>query len=201
MDSQAAGDQITQINAWYFEAAELKRAMLAGLAQLNRKIGKLNLDSITDPLTGLLNRRGMQIPLEQWQTGNHPFAVIAIDIDHFKQVNDQFGHDVGDQLLRQLAQLIRQVSRSADVLCRSGGEEFTILLPGTTLANACAIAERLRQCVADSPSPNGTPMTISLGVAHCPDSGSVESSLKQADRALYAAKHQGRNRVVTAGAL
>ena len=201
MDSQAAGEQLARINAWYFEAAQLKRAMLAGLAQLNRKIGKLNLDSITDPLTGLLNRRGMQIPLEQWQAGNHPFAVIAIDIDHFKQVNDQFGHDVGDQLLRQLAQLIRQVSRSDDVLCRSGGEEFTILLPGTTLANACAIAERLRQCVADSPSPNGTPMTISLGVAHCPDSGSVESSLKQADRALYAAKHQGRNRVVTAGAL
>lgn len=202
LDSQNAAVELARVNAWYFEAAQLKRAMLAGLAQLYLRIGQLNLESMTDPLTGLLNRRGMDLPLEQWQAAGRPFAVIAIDIDHFKEVNDQLGHDAGDQLLKQLAQLIRQVSRRDDILCRNGGEEFAMLLPDTSLADACTIAERLRQCVADSPSPNGTPVTISLGVAHCADSRKgVENVLKQADHALYVAKHHGRNRVATAGAL
>jgi len=201
MDSQAAAEDISQVSSWYFEAAELKRAMLAGLAQFNHKIGQLNHDSITDPLTGLLNRRGMLARLGQWQAGNRPFAVIAIDIDHFKQVNDSLGHEAGDQMLRQLAQLMEQVARSNDVLCRNGGEEFIALLPETSLADACAVAERLRQCVADSPIPEGMSVTISLGVAHCPaSSAGIEHALKQADQALYVAKHQGRNRVVTAGA-
>ena len=201
LDSQAAGEQIRQVRAWYYEAGQLKQALLAGLAQFSLKIGQLNLDSITDPLTGLLNRRGMQLALEQWQLSGHAYAVIAIDIDHFKVVNDRFGHDVGDQLLRHLAQLMQQIARQADVLCRFGGEEFVMLLPRTTLVDACGVAERLRQCVADSPSPDGTTVTISLGVAHCPDSrNGTETVLKKADQALYAAKHQGRNRVVIAGA-
>lgn len=201
MDSQAAAEQVRKVSSWYFEAAELKRAILAGLAQFNQKIGHLNHDSATDQLTGLLNRRGMLIRLEQWQTVNRPFAVIAIDVDHFKQVNDALGHDAGDQLLRQLAQLMEQVARHDDVLCRNGGEEFMVLLPETSLADACAVAERLRQCVADTPIPEGTTVTISLGVAHCPISSvGIEQALKQADQALYAAKNQGRNRVVTAGA-
>ncbi|MOA31931.1 Response regulator PleD [compost metagenome] len=96
---------------------------------------------------------------------------------------------------------MEQVARHCDVLCRNGGEEFMVLLPDTSLADACAVAERLRQCVADTPIPEGTTVTISLGVAHCATSSvGIEQALKQADQALYAAKHQGRNRVVTAGA-
>lgn len=201
LDSQTAGEQIRQVRAWYYEAGQLKQALMAGLTQLNLKLGTRNPDAGGDPLTGLLNRGGMLVALEQWQLSGHPYAVIAIDIDHFKEVNDRFGHDVGDQLLRHLAQLMQQIARQADVLCRYGGEEFVMLLPRTSLVDACGVAERLRQCVADSPSPDGTTVTISLGVAHCPDSRcAAEAVLKKADQALFAAKNQGRNRVVIAGA-
>lgn len=201
LDSQAAAEQIRAVSAWYYEAGQLKQALLSGLSQVSLKTGQPNLESISDPLTQLLNRRGMQLALEQWQLSGHPYSVIAIDIDHFRTVNDRFGHAAGDQLLRHLAQLMQQVARQADVLCRYGGEEFIMLLPGTSLVDACGVAERLRQCVADSPSPDGTTVTISLGVAHCPDSrNGCEAVLKKADQALCAAKYQGRNRVVTAGA-
>lgn len=201
LDSQTAGEQIRQVRAWYYEAGQLKQALMGGLSQLNLRLGARPVESNADPLTGLLNRRGMLLALEQWQLGGHPYAVIAIDVDHFKEVNDRFGHDVGDQLLRHLAQLMQQIARQADVLCRYGGEEFIMLLPRTTLVDACGVAERLRQCVADSPSPDGTTVTISLGVAHCADSrNGADTVLKKADQALFAAKNQGRNRVVIASA-
>lgn len=200
LDSPAGGERLRQIHAWYFEAQEIRHALLIGQAQLNLKLGRLDLDATVDPLTGLLNRHGLQLALRQWQQSEQPYAVIAIDIDHFKLVNDRFGHDVGDQLLRHLAQLMQQIARQADVLCRRDGEEFVMLLPRTTLVDACGVAERLRQCVADSPSPDGTAVTISLGVAYCPDSrNDADGVLMRADQALHAAKNQGRNRVVIAG--
>ncbi len=199
-DSLIAAREIQQVSSWYFEAAELRRAMLVGLAQVNQRIGRLHHESTTDPLTGLLNRRGLQAQLQLWQASGRPLAIIAIDIDHFKSINDRLGHAAGDQLLRHLAQLMRQVARHDDLLCRNGGEEFLLLLPDTSLASACAVAERLRQCVADSPGPDGVTITISLGVAYCADSNQLEQALERADQALYAAKQQGRNKVVTAGA-
>lgn len=199
MDSQAASGQIREVSAWYFEAAELKRALLTGLALFNRKIGKLNLDSITDPLTGLYNRRGLQLTLEQWQTDEQPFAAIALDIDHFKQVNDNHGHALGDLALQQVAQLMRENSREADVLCRIGGEEFVMLLPDIGLGAATGVAERLRQRMAGDSALECGQITLSLGVAHWPGSPvDIDHVLAMADRALYAAKHRGRNRVVTA---
>lgn len=201
MDSQATATEIGAVRTWYFEAAELKRALLAGLARLDRKIDRLSLASMTDPLTGLYNRRGLQLTLEQWQADQQPFAVIALDIDHFKRVNDTHGHAKGDLALQQLAQLMRENSREFDVLCRIGGEEFVMLLPGTGLDAAIRVAERLRLCMVDCAALDCGTITLSLGVAHWPDSSpDIDRVLAMADRALYDAKHRGRNLVVRAAA-
>ncbi|SEJ14659.1 diguanylate cyclase (GGDEF) domain-containing protein [Pseudomonas linyingensis] len=196
LDSPAASEELGKVRSWYYEAAQLKRALLAGLTLLQQKIGKLNLDSLTDPLSGLLNRRGLQITLEQWRAREQPFAVLALDIDHFKQINDNHGHEIGDQAIRHLADLMRECSRRDDVLCRSGGEEFIMLLPGTGLEGACLTAERLRLRTEASEAPGGIRFTVSAGVAHWPACGqTVEGILQLADQALYRAKREGRNRV------
>lgn len=201
LDSQAASEEIRQVRSWYYEAAQLKRALLAGLTLLQQKIGKLNLDSLTDPLSGLLNRRGLQVTLEQWKLGEQPFSVLAIDIDHFKHINDNHGHEVGDLAIRHLAELMRDSSRKDDVLCRSGGEEFIMLLPGTGLEAAHQVAERLRQRTETSEAPGGIRFTLSAGIAHWPDSApAIETALQLADQALYRAKREGRNRVICASA-
>lgn len=200
MDQQESLKNLARIRAWYFEAAQLKQAMLKGLGLLNTRITQLHNDSHTDAMTGLFNRRGMQQVLDSYQTLDQPLAVIALDIDHFKQINDGFGHDVGDQVLATLATLMQQGARQADAVCRSGGEEFLILLPGLSLPLAFEIAERLRQRVAVHPMPGAGHITISLGVAHWPGShDDLNVVLKQADQALYEAKRRGRNRTVQAG--
>ncbi|WP_330544374.1 GGDEF domain-containing protein [Aeromonas hydrophila] len=199
MDQQESLKNIARIRAWYFEAAQLKQAMLKGLGLLNTRITQLHNDSHTDAMTGLFNRRGMQQVLDSYQALSQPLAVIALDIDHFKQINDGFGHDVGDQVLATLATLMQQGARQADAVCRSGGEEFLILLPGLSLPLAFEIAERLRQRVAAHPMPGAGHITISLGVAHWPGSDDdLNVVLKQADQALYEAKRRGRNRTVQA---
>lgn len=201
LDSPTASEQIHRVRSWYYEAAQLKRALLAGLALLQQKIGQLNLDTLTDPLSGLLNRRGLQVALEQWVRGGQPFAVLALDIDHFKLINDNHGHEAGDRAIRHFAQLMRDCSRRDDVLCRSGGEEFVMLLPGTSLDSACQVAERLRQRTESATAPDGIRFTLSVGVAHWPDSAhEVDSVLQLADQALYRAKREGRNRVNSAAA-
>lgn len=200
MDQQESLKNLAKIRAWYFEAAQLKQAMLKGLGLLNTRITQLHNDSHTDAMTGLFNRRGMQQVLDSYQALSQPLAVIALDIDHFKQINDGFGHDVGDQVLATLATLMQQGARQADAVCRSGGEEFLILLPGLSLPLAFEIAERLRQRVAAHPMPGAGHITISLGVAHWPGSDDdLNVVLKQADQALYEAKRRGRNRTVQAG--
>ncbi|MFQ2131674.1 diguanylate cyclase [Aeromonas hydrophila] len=199
MDQQESLKNLAKIRAWYFEAAQLKQAMLKGLGLLNTRITQLHNDSHTDAMTGLFNRRGMQQVLDSYQTLDQPLAVIALDIDHFKQINDGFGHDVGDQVLATLATLMQQGARQADAVCRSGGEEFLILLPGLSLPLAFEIAERLRQRVAAHPMPGAGHITISLGIAHWPGSDDdLNVVLKQADQALYEAKRRGRNRTVQA---
>ena len=197
LDEPDMDANISKISVWYFEASQLKRAMLRGLAGLNKKMGKLNLETITDPLTGLINRRGMQIALDEWERQEQPFSVIVADIDHFKRINDEFGHDVGDRVLQTLAQHMQAASRPDDLVCRSGGEEFVILLPQTETAVAHRVAERLRKRIAESICPNvNRPVTLSLGVASWPcGAASIAQVLKNADIALYAAKDAGRNQV------
>lgn len=198
IDDKEVQKNISNIHSWYFEAAHLKRAIIKGMGLLNDKISQLHNDSHTDPMTSLLNRRGMQQVLDQYQKEQRSFAVITLDIDHFKRVNDNFGHDVGDQVIQALAKLMRNNARHGDALCRSGGEEFMIFLPNTRLDTAFKVAERLRLQVEEFEMPTAGFITVSLGAAHWNgDPEAINSILKQADKALYLAKQQGRNRTIT----
>ena len=197
MDRQEVQENISGIHGWYFEVAELKRAILKGMGLLNDKISKLHTDSHTDVMTSLLNRRGMQQVLDSYQKQLQPFSIITLDIDHFKRVNDTHGHDVGDKVIQALAGLMKTHARKGDALCRSGGEEFMIFLPGIDLTIANDIAERLRLQVADFEMPTAGFITISLGIAYWSgENHSINDTLKRADEALYQAKQQGRNRSV-----
>ncbi|MBB1593082.1 diguanylate cyclase domain-containing protein [Achromobacter sp. UMC46] len=197
-DLAVAMQRVKSVKAWYFEAERLKRAVIWSFTALQEKIGKLNLASITDPLTGLRNRRGTQDAVEDLQASCTPFAVVALDLDHFKQVNDTYGHTAGDEVIRGMAQLMRDCSRPSDILCRNGGEEFLILLPNVGAKEASQVAERLRGRLADRSLHGVSGITVSAGVAHWPSCGSdIGQVFQAADKALYAAKQQGRNRVVT----
>lgn len=149
----------------------------------------------TDPLTGLWNRRFVEERLAQEARADRRTSVILLDIDHFKLVNDTYGHDVGDVVLRTAAQLFVGGVRTSDEVCRWGGEEFIVLCPGAPEPEAVQIAERLRECVAASEIPDlGRAVTVSAGVAELAP-GATAHTLRRADQALYAAKRQGRNRV------
>ena len=152
-----------------------------------------------DGLTGIFNRRYFELrieeELERARRFNSGMAVIMVDIDQFKRLNDEFGHLLGDEVLRQVSSIFSQQLRKIDVVCRYGGEEFAILLSQTSQQHALGVAEKLRRMVDNWQFP-GVPrsVTISAGVATCPDHGSTREELvKAADAGLYAAKQAGRN--------
>ncbi len=162
--------------------------------------------AITDALTGLFNRRYMENHLttliEQANARGKPLAVLELDIDYFKSINDTYGHDAGDDVLRDFALRIKRSIRGIDLACRSGGEEFVIVMPETDLAVAAMVAERLRRRIAAEPfaisqGQRSIPVTLSIGIAALrgPDD-TAASLIKRADQALYRAKRDGRNRVV-----
>ncbi len=162
--------------------------------------------AITDQLTNLYNRRFVNAQLgplvQRAQCGGEPVSVMTIDIDHFKQCNDTYGHDVGDAVLREFAVRLASNVRPSDFACRMGGEEFVVIMPRTMGDIACLAADRLRRQVCASPfSAQGLThpldVTVSIGVA-CSDApgDTAQTLLKRADEALYEAKHAGRNRVV-----
>jgi diguanylate cyclase (GGDEF)-like protein len=159
-----------------------------------------------DGMTGLFNRqRFLTLSAAEWirfQRYERPLSLLMIDIDHFKSINDRFGHAVGDQAIIHVAHFCRKDHRTSDVVARIGGEEFVLLLPETDLEQALVVAERLRKRVAETPlhsNARDVPMTVSIGVAEaCVGMGNVDELLKRADDALYEAKRSGRNRVVGA---
>lgn len=198
-DSEAS-KQIREVRSWYFEARELKKALLVGIDVVQRSFLRLREDTNTDPLTKLGNRRRMQVALDGFQSAQTAFSVLSIDIDRFKIVNDTFGHDAGDVALKFLADRMVSLSRACDVPLRVGGEEFSILLPSTSLSVAANIAERLRADVEKMVIPVVGGITISIGVANWPETSTdVESVFKVADQMLYSAKRDGRNRVAVSG--
>ena len=155
--------------------------------------------AITDPLTGAYNRRYLEEQarhaLGAWQRFRHPAAMLLIDIDHFKRVNDRYGHTAGDQAIKRMVAVISARIRSVDTLCRFGGEEFVVLLKETGIAGARQLGEELRQLVADARLlPEGS-MTISIGVCEVKEAQSLDHWFNLADSALYLAKSKGRNRV------
>ncbi len=161
----------------------------------------------TDALTGLTNRGTILARLEEEharaQREGRPLTVVMADVDHFKQLNDHFGHLGGDQALRDVAAALRSALRGYDVLGRFGGEEFLAVFPGTVLEVGIATAERMRACVEAQvtctfPDRNPAPVTLSLGVAEVVSDEAMDDLLARADQALYRAKAEGRNRVVAA---
>ncbi|WP_455885672.1 sensor domain-containing diguanylate cyclase [Pseudomonas spelaei] len=202
LDTPDSYERISAVPARYFESWQIRRALLLGATLLQEKIGKLNQQAQTDALTGLANRRAMQEILARWQDANKAFAVVSMDIDHFKRVNDTFGHGVGDQTLRTIAALMQQNSRSNDLACRVGGEEFVLLLPNSSLQTAAEVAERLRASIAAADIDTVGHITVSLGVAlWSPGGDPISAVLERADQLLYQAKQDGRNRVVVEQAL
>jgi diguanylate cyclase (GGDEF)-like protein/PAS domain S-box-containing protein len=160
--------------------------------------------AITDPLTNIYNRRGLfdigEFEFARARRLNHPFAAMILDIDHFKRVNDQYGHAAGDQALRILAERCRRSSRSVDLVGRYGGEEFVMLMPETDLEAGRLVAERLRQAITNEPfttEAGSMRLTVSVGVAEMTVDDSLKSLIERADAALYEAKNSGRNRVAS----
>ena len=160
-----------------------------------------------DGLTGIFNRRFFELrigeELERARRYNGSLAVIMVDIDHFKRLNDEFGHLLGDEVLRQVSSVFSQQLRKVDVVCRYGGEEFALLLPQTTMEQALGVADKLRREIAAWQFPGvPRPVTISAGTAAFPIHGTTRDEVvKAADAALYAAKQAGRNCVRSAGEL
>jgi diguanylate cyclase (GGDEF)-like protein len=173
------------------------------LTEANEKLEEL---ARTDSLTGLFNRRYLKETLQYYfalaRRGGRPIALAMLDVDFFKAYNDTHGHPAGDEILKAVAETIRERIRSTDIPCRYGGEEFAILFPDTDAREAFKVAEFLRQKLEDRPFPNeetqpGGVLTVSIGVAGLgPDLRDPVELIQRADAALYRAKGQGRNRTV-----
>ena len=192
--------QITELNA---HREILEAEVLARTKELEEANHKLDLISRTDELTGLPNRRDMLRTIEN-EIGrvartHKPFCFIFIDIDHFKEVNDTYGHSCGDEVLKSVSHTIRGMLRKYDVIARYGGEEFLTLLPETDLEGASIVAERFRKKIENMTVVYGNlsiKVTITLGVARFDSALGADKSIQLADKALYEGKETGRNKVV-----
>jgi diguanylate cyclase (GGDEF)-like protein len=187
-----------RIPDWYFELKELKRAILVNVDFYQKKLTYVESESNLDPLTGYYNRRSLEKKLSDLGM----YSIVLFDIDRFKAVNDQFGHQVGDEVLKYMSELAKKETRESDLCFRIGGEEFLIVLPETDMALAQTIAERIRKTAEVTNSPTGKPITISMGIGNSPTTARHFSELfKMTDQALYKAKEEGRNSVVIANNL
>jgi diguanylate cyclase (GGDEF)-like protein len=189
-------DDARELAEWFVSQAAiaLENARLHGIVKRQ---------AVTDDLTGLANRRrfveALEAELNRAERFGTELAVVIGDLDDFKSINDRFGHEFGNDVLRAVGDLLRESSRDVDVAARLGGEEFAVLLPQTDLEGGAAAAERLREGLArlSLPSPEGGRLrvTASFGVASYPPTDSVDHLLRLADSALYHAKAEGKDRV------
>ncbi|MCU0697949.1 MAG: diguanylate cyclase [Myxococcaceae bacterium] len=203
------GDIINRMaQALQAERENLERTVTERTRELQEANARLERLAVTDGLTGLFNHRRFQEALHsellRCERHKRPLAVLMLDVDFFKKVNDSLGHPAGDELLRRLAEVLSKDLRQTDLIARYGGEEFAVLLPETTKAEALQVGERMREAVEARINENTTwpqRITVSVGVATFPeDARSAEALLEASDQALYVAKRQGRNRVVGAKA-
>jgi diguanylate cyclase (GGDEF)-like protein len=162
-----------------------------------RMMAETRLQASTDGLTGLLNRRSLENEIRSLRDRSVPFSLVMADLDHFKQVNDTYGHEAGDRALRIFADVVRAAVRPSDLVCRYGGEEFVLVLPGLPLDQGVEVAERIREhLVLANRQGDAPPLTCSFGVAHSDVATALDHLVGRADAALLAAKRLGRNRVV-----
>lgn len=180
-----------------FPGSELRLFSFQDISEMEDEKAHLEDEASTDPLTKALNRRSFLRLLSQATVSGQEFSLVMFDIDHFKSINDTYGHDVGDAVLREISQLVRDNIRENDTLARWGGEEFMVLSTKSDIKRAKRMAQRLRKAIAEF-SFTGVPrqITSSFGVALYAAGNSGEDMVKRADEALYEAKETGRNKVV-----
>lgn len=197
----AAVAQLSRYDAKTVRFEELEALALATAVRLSvtRNIAAATSDSMTDHLTGLANRRLYEQRVGDLDLAGVPYALVMADLDHFKALNDRYGHDVGDRCLEIFANVLKDACRDSDLPCRLGGEEFVLVLPGVGVKAGLAVAMRVRAYLADAVTRGPARFTVSLGVAARPEHGSAaEAVLRAADAALYDAKEAGRDQVVPA---
>jgi diguanylate cyclase (GGDEF)-like protein len=191
----AQNEELERVHAQLQQAHQELATLNAELLEANRALAQA---AVTDGLTGLKNHRAFQESLhsaaQMAERLQQPLSLVMFDIDHFKQFNDTYGHPAGDELLRQVAQVLRESARAYDVAARYGGEEFALLLPNTTLEQAVQVAERLRQQIRAIENPHA-PVSASFGVATYRRGTPPATLVYEADAALYRAKRNGRDRV------
>jgi len=197
----AAGTVVLCLLLWRWLPLAVKDRNIA-----DQRASDLETLAAVDFLTGVYNRRQFEAlaraELARCQRYLRPLSVMMLDIDHFKAVNDQFGHAAGDRVLKSVADLCRAAKRDSDIVARVGGEEFAIMLPETTEAATMQFAERLRRLIVDcalTANEEEIPVTISVGIAGASiRTSGIEALMRDADQALYEAKRAGRNRIVVA---
>lgn len=185
---------LQSVDDWYVEASNLKNVMLKSIADSQNTIDELTDQLKLDSLTGIPNRRSMDHVLNKLITEKVPHAIILIDLDDFKNVNDTYGHTVGDEVLKAFASKMKESVHQQGSCFRYGGEEFMVILPNTAIEDAVNLAEdlRIKQALAENPS--GRPVTLSAGVTVFASTFSSPNQLIAiADQALYEAKQSGRN--------
>jgi diguanylate cyclase (GGDEF)-like protein len=203
---EAGGGEVGLLTGVFNDMVDRLREGRAELDTINETLRAKNEEleklSITDGLTGLANHRFLMQRLNEEAIRSarteRPFGVLMADVDHFKQYNDSFGHPAGDEVLKLVAGLLRECTRTVDCVGRYGGEEFAVIMPETDNAGALVVAERIRTRIAEQEFPNRG-MTLSIGIAEFPtDADSPQSTIAVADQALYQAKRDGRDRVAQA---
>jgi diguanylate cyclase (GGDEF)-like protein len=184
------------------ELVELTRKLVDEISERKHVEERLARIATSDMLTGVMNRRAMfeqlRYQLVRHQRNKTPFVILVADVDHFKNINDTYGHDVGDQALIAVADILLNSTRSQDLISRWGGEEFLILLPDTDLKGGAIAAEKIRSRMSEEAvkaDKHSLKLTLSIGVAEYKYGQTIEKCIKDADSALYQAKNQGRNRV------
>ncbi|MDP4098526.1 sensor domain-containing diguanylate cyclase [Paenibacillus sp. P96] len=195
--AEAASLEIPDRKHWNREADQLARAVISSVNEMHKQNQQLAHTATIDPLTGLQNRRSMRSVMEHWMEEGESFGLVMIDVDRFKMINDNYGHQAGDEVLRFFAQMMQSCVQPENLCCRWGGEEFVILVPGRSPEECYPIAEQLRESLERTESPIGLAITISVGIAGFPHhSTEIGELFECADKALYEAKKDGRNRTV-----
>lgn len=194
---QVSGDSGSLPTPAQVRAMEVIAEQAGARIGMLRVLEKTNLQAATDPLTGLLNRRSLENQAQELFRGRSSFALAMGDLDHFKQLNDTFGHEAGDRALRVFSRNLRSVLRNEDLVARFGGEEFVVIFPGQSVETATGALERVRESLALAVAAGTVPaFTVSFGVASSADADTLDDLLRMADAALFQAKRLGRNRVV-----
>jgi diguanylate cyclase (GGDEF)-like protein len=193
------GYRIAALNSQVRSQKKRESELLEINSLLDLRSKQLEEKNKTDSLTGAFNREGIEeairIGLEEWRSQKKPLSLVLIDIDHFKKINDTYGHAIGDHVLSALSHIVKQHIRTNDLFARWGGEEFVLLCRDTKIEKATLIAEKIRELIANFAFKDNVRVTASFGVATLNANETLEQLFNNADKALYEAKHQGRNRV------